>query len=59
LGVGPGALRPAAPARGGRWGPDRPHDEDALALIAGPGPGQVAPIRQGQRAGEIELRESE
>lgn len=59
LGIWNRAPRPPAPARGGRWRPDSPYDEDALALAAGPGPSQIAPVRQWQRAGEVELRESE
>lgn len=59
LGVGLRALRPAPPAGGGRRGSQGPDDEDALALAAGARASQVAPVRQGQRAGEVELRESE
>jgi len=56
IGIGLGALGPAAPARAGRRRRDGANDEDGLA--AGIGPRQVAPVRQGQRAGEVELRES-
>jgi hypothetical protein len=59
LGAGLGALWPAAPARAGRGSSEGAEDEDALALAGGAGSRQVAPVRQGQRAGEVELRESE
>ena len=52
-------LDPPRPAPAPRWRgrrPQRLHHEHALL---GAGPGQVATVGQRQRAGEVELRESE
>jgi hypothetical protein len=48
--------RPPPAAGGRRRGAQRLDDEDALAAVLA---GQVAAVREGQRAGEVELRESE
>jgi hypothetical protein len=58
-GVGVGAPRsPPSPWRLRRRS-DRGQDEDALLFAGAGGANQVAPVGQRQRAGKIELRESE
>ncbi|HEY5333001.1 MAG TPA: hypothetical protein VIJ21_05580, partial [Solirubrobacterales bacterium] len=48
----------SAPPAGARRGGDRLDDQDAVAAVAFPAC-QVAAVGQRQRAGEVELRESE
>jgi hypothetical protein len=56
-----GLRLPCPPASTRRWRrrPQSLDYENALALVARARPGQIATVRQGQRAGEVELRESE
>ncbi|HEX3239069.1 MAG TPA: hypothetical protein VHR18_02905 [Solirubrobacterales bacterium] len=59
LGAGIGSSRSPASPGGGRRSAERLYDEDALGAVLELVTGQVAAVRKRQRAGEIELRESE
>jgi hypothetical protein len=56
LGVRLRLARPSAPPRRGGGRPERLHHENVLAILVS---GQVAPVREEERTGKVELRESE